>query len=117
MSDTEDEKTHLTVEYLGKLESMNKELSTKLDEIYDRQFRHAIVQPVLVVVLLLLTIVFYLFLPVGLIFVIVVCFLFSWSFPALQVPMWLATVLLLTQFIRAMSTQFTVAFTPVIKPT
>lgn len=99
-------------EYIARLEGMTKQLSGKLDHIHDQEFRKNIVQPVLLVLMIGVVILFYFYLPIGLFAVIVSCFLLSWNFPALQIPLWLAVILLVFVGFHVVTGSFAWTWTP-----
>lgn len=99
-------------EYIEKLEGMTKELSGRLDKIHDQEFRKTVIQPLLMVVTLAVVFVCYLYVPVALFGIVFACFVLSWSFPALQVPLWIAIVLLVFVGFHVVTGQFSWTWTP-----
>jgi hypothetical protein len=92
-----DEEETLVVkdEDVTRLEKMTKDLSAKIDEIHDREFKKCVIGPILLLSSLVMIVLFYLYFPLGLVGIIVICFVFAWTYPVLHIPLWLSIILLL----------------------
>lgn len=101
-----------THKHLKHIQAIHKEMSKKLDAIHDREFKKAIVQPVLLAVITLLIVICYIYFPLGLFGIIVFCFIFAWTFPALHIPLWVAIILLLIFGYHIVTGQFTWTWGP-----
>jgi hypothetical protein len=82
-------------DYVDKLEKMTKELSAKLDQMHDKEFHRCLVGPILVLASTIVIVLCYFYFPIGLFGVIVLCFIFAWSYPVLHIPLWISIILLL----------------------
>jgi hypothetical protein len=91
MSDSEG-KEEISVDNLY---DMTQDLSKKIDALHEKAFHDKIIQPVLVLTTFLFIFSCYIYMPVGLIVVIVICSSMSLCYPLLIIPMWFAIVLLL----------------------
>ena len=76
------------------LEALTKRMADRIDKMYDAEFRRTITQPILLVIAMIGVLFAYYFYPFALVFVIFVCFLLSWMYPILQIPLWTSVVLL-----------------------
>jgi hypothetical protein len=93
----EDVKTHLE-----QIQLISAELAGKLDKIHEQEFRKVIIQPILVGMLLIIAIACYFYMPSGILGVAFVSFLFSWSYPALQVVIWSCLAMIVGTWYRAL---------------
>ena len=105
-SDESSEHTHLS-KHLKHIQDIHREMSKKLDDLHDREFKRAIVQPALLIIVTLFIVLCYVYFPLGLFFIIVFCFLFAWTFPALHIPLWVSIILLLFFGYHIVTGQFT----------
>lgn len=104
--------TKPAVDKLKEIDRMHKELSEKIDKYHTREFRKTIIQPVLFLVVLCFLILCYYFFPFGLFVILVFCFIFAWTFPALHIPLWISIVLLLFLGYRFVTGTFTWTWLP-----
>lgn len=108
----EEEKQPLHADKIEHLDHITRELSKKLDNIHDQEFRKQCIQPILFILVACVLFLFYFYFPSGLIFIVIVCFFLSWMFPVLQVHMWLALLLLFFTGLKNMSHNLTFVVTP-----
>lgn len=90
--------------HLEQIQAMSKELAGRLDKIHEEEFRKVIIQPIIVGVMLLLGITCYFYMPSGLLAVLFVSFLFSWSYPALQVVIWATLAMIVAKWYKSLIT-------------
>jgi len=95
MEEETDEILSVSGNEMTRLEKMTKELSTKIDEIHDREFKKCVIGPILLITSLIMIVIFYFYFPLGLFGIIVVCFMFAWTYPVLHIPLWASIILLL----------------------
>jgi len=109
---TDNNNNKIDMESLKQMEKMQKELSEKLDKLHTREFRKNIIQPILFLVVLCFLILCYYFFPFGLFVILVFCFVFAWTFPALHIPLWISIVLLVFLGYRFVTGTFTWTWLP-----
>ena len=100
------------VDKLKEIDRMHKEISDKLDKLHTREFRKTVIQPILFLVVLCFLILCYYFFPFGLFIILVFCFIFAWTFPALHIPLWISIVLLVFLGYRFVTGVFTWTWLP-----
>ena len=87
-------------EKLLHLETLTKELSSKLDQINEREVRKTLVQPILFTIGMLGACLFYIYFPPGLVIILFACFVLSFMYPMLQIPLWVSVGLIVYRIFK-----------------
>jgi hypothetical protein len=97
---------------MDELDRTARRYAQHLKDFENREYRKACVQPVLFCVVVCVLVLCYFFFPIGLFAIMIFCFIFAWTFPALHIPLWVSILLLLLMGYHFITGSFTWTWLP-----